>query len=83
MRPWLSRTRLNFSKQGPTDNSILMSLLLLVTDTTNPVYEKNGEVTLNCLKKRIMKELLSQYPPKSTYLQNENNLTSALKNPHR
>ena len=27
-----------------------------------------------------MKELLSQYPPKSTYLQIENNLLTALRN---
>ena len=30
--------------------------------------------------KEIMKELLNQYPPKSTYLQNENKLITALKN---
>ena len=27
-----------------------------------------------------MKKLLSQYPPKSTYLENENNLITALRN---
>ena len=46
----------------------------------NTVFEKCVEVALNHLKKSIMKELLSQYPPKSKYLQNENNLISALKN---
>ena len=50
----------------------------------NPVFENYDEVTLNHLKKSVMKELLRQYSPKSTYLQNENNLISALKNqkPH-
>ena len=43
-------------------------------------FEKCVEAALNHLKKSIMKELLSQYPPKSTYLQNESNLISALKN---
>ena len=46
----------------------------------NPILEKYDEVTLNQLKKSIMKELLSQYPPKSTYLQIENNLLTALRN---
>ena len=46
----------------------------------NPVFEKYDEATLNQLKKSIMKELLSQYPPKSTYLENENNLITALRN---
>ena len=46
----------------------------------NPVFEKCDEATLNQLKKSIMKELLSQYPPKSTYLENENNLITALRN---
>ena len=46
----------------------------------NLVFEKYDEVTLNQLKKSIMKELLSQYPPKSTYLENENNLITALRN---
>ena len=46
----------------------------------NLVFEKYDEVTLNQLKKSIMKKLLSQYPPKSTYLENENNLITALRN---
>ena len=46
----------------------------------NLVFEKYDEVTLNQLKKSIMKELLIQYPPKSTYLENENNLITALRN---
>ena len=46
----------------------------------NPVFEKYDEVTLNKLKKSIMKKLLSQYPPESTYLENENNLITALRN---
>ena len=46
----------------------------------NPVFEKYDEVTFYHLKKSIMKELLSQYAPKSTYLQNQNKLTSTLKN---
>ena len=37
------------------------------------------KLDFNDLKKSIMKELLSQYPPKSTYLQNENNRISAFK----
>ena len=37
----------------------------------NPVFEKYDEITLNLLKKSIMKELLSQYPPKTTYMQNQ------------
>ena len=43
----------------------------------NPVFEKYDEVTFNQLKKSIVKELLSQYPPKSTCLENENYLISA------
>ena len=46
----------------------------------NPVFEKYDEVTLNKLKKSVMKKLLSQYPPESTYLENENNLITALRN---
>ena len=46
----------------------------------NPVFEKYDEATLNQLKKSIMKELLSQQPPKRTYLDNENNLITALRN---
>ena len=46
----------------------------------NPVFKKYYEDTLNQLKKSIMKERLSQYPPKSTYLQNESNLITALRN---
>ena len=46
----------------------------------NPVFEKYDEVTRNHLRKSIMKELFSQYPPQSTYLQNVINLISALKN---
>ena len=45
----------------------------------NPVFEKYDEVTLNQLTKSIIKELLNQYPPKCTYLKNENNLIIALK----
>ena len=45
-----------------------------------PVFQKYDEVTLNQLWKSIMKELLSQYPPKSTYLENKNNLITALRN---
>ena len=37
------------------------------------------KLDFNDLKKSSMKELLSQYPPKSAYLQNENNWTSAFK----
>ena len=48
-------------------------------EKTNPVFEKYDDVTFNQLKKSIVKELLSQYPPKSTYLENENNLISALR----
>ena len=44
----------------------------------NPVFEKYAEVTLNHLKKSNMK-IFCHYPPKSRYLQNENNLISALK----
>ena len=37
VRPWSLLTTLNFSEQEPTDtNGILMSLLLLVAETTKP-----------------------------------------------
>ena len=49
-------------------------------ENVNPVFEKYDEVTLNQLKKSIMRELLNQYPPKGIYLQNEKNLITALKN---
>ena len=45
----------------------------------NPIFEKYDEITPNHLEKSIIKELLSQYPPKSSYLQNGNNLMSPLK----
>ena len=45
----------------------------------NPIFEICDEITPNHLEKSIMKELLSQYPPKSPYLQNGNNLINALK----
>ena len=48
-------------------------------EKVNPIFEKYDEIKLNHLKKSIMRELLSQYPPKSTYLQNKNNLISTLK----
>ena len=41
-----------------------------------PVFQKYDEVTFNQLRK----ELLSQYPPKSTYLENKNNLITTLRN---
>ena len=46
----------------------------------NLAFEKYDEVKLNQLKKSVMKEFLSQYLPKSTCLENENNLVTALKN---
>ena len=46
----------------------------------NLVFEKCDEAILNQLKKSIMKETLSQYSPKRTYLQNENNLITASRN---
>ena len=46
----------------------------------NLVFEKYDEVKLSQLKKSVMKEFLSQYLPKSTCLENENNLIIALKN---
>ena len=48
----------------------------------NPVFEKYYEATLNQLKKSIMKKLLSQYPPKSTYLENEKQCDNCIKKPH-
>ena len=48
-------------------------------EKANPVFEKYDGVTFNQLKKSIVNDLLSQYPPKSTYLENENNLISALR----
>ena len=48
----------------------------------NPVFEKYYEATLNQLKKSIMKKLLSQYPPKSTYLENEKQSDNCIKKPH-
>ena len=35
VRPWALLIILNFSEQGPKDNGILMSLLLLVSETKN------------------------------------------------
>ena len=46
----------------------------------NPVFEKYDKITLNHIKKSIVKKVLSQYPPNSTYLQNVKKLVSALKN---
>ena len=48
----------------------------------NPVFEKYYEATLNQLKKSIMKKLLSQYPPKSAYLENEKQSDNCIKTPH-
>ena len=45
----------------------------------NPIFEIYDEITPNHLEKSIIKELLSQYPPKSPYLQKGNNLMSPLK----
>ena len=45
----------------------------------NPIFEIYDEITPNHLEKSIIKELRSQYPPKSPYLQNGNNLISPLK----
>ena len=49
-------------------------------ENIHPVFEKYDDVTLNQLKKSIMKELLIQYPPKTTYLKNENRRITALRN---
>ena len=38
VRPWSLLTILNFSERGPTDNSIVMSLLLLVPETISLIY---------------------------------------------
>ena len=48
-------------------------------ESINTVLEKYDKVAFNHLKKSIIKDLQSQYSPKSTNLQNENNLISALK----
>ena len=46
----------------------------------NLAFEKYDELKLSQLKKSVTKEFLSQYLPKSTCLENENNLIIALKN---
>ena len=45
----------------------------------NPIFEIYDGITPNHLEKSIIKELLSQCPPKRPYLQNGNNLISPLK----
>ena len=39
VRPWSWLTISNFSERGPTDNGILMSLLVLVAETKNSVLK--------------------------------------------
>ena len=66
MRPWFLLTISNFSTQGPTDNSILMSLLL-ATETKinlNEHYVILGvEIKENVLARHKFTNLLKSVSP--------------------
>ena len=73
----------NIDKDVPITNSASSPVVKQQNfkEKMNSVFEKHDEVIATESPKEIYHKIfLSQYPPKSTYLQNEKNLICALKN---